>query len=50
MVRMAMMKAWITMAMGFGTRLVADRKDKGMENTAPTMVPKKAMHMGSSSR
>ena len=37
-------------AMGRGIRLGADRKDSGTEMTAPTIVPRKAMHRVSSSR
>ena len=47
------MAAMITLpirAMGRGTRLLAEMKDRGREITAPTMVPRKAMQKVSSSR
>ena len=47
---MAAMAKRPSRAMGFGIRFVADRKDSGTEITAPTMVPRKAMHKVSSSR
>ena len=37
-------------AIGFGTRLAAARKDSGIESTAPTIVPRNAIHIVSSSR
>ena len=50
MVRIAAMAKRPSRAMGFGIRFVADRKDRGTEITAPTMVPRNAMHSVSSRR
>ena len=50
MVRMAAMSTRPTSATPRGTRLLADRNDRGSEITAPTMVPRNAMQKVSSSR
>ena len=50
MVRMAAMSTRPMRASHLGTRLLAERKERGREITAPTMVPRKAMQKVSSSR
>ena len=50
MVRMAAMSTRPMNATPRGTRLLADRNDRGSEITAPTIVPRKAMQKVSSSR
>ena len=49
-VRIAMINTRKISATGFGIRFAAARKESGMDNTAPTIVPKNAIHMVSSNR
>ena len=50
MVLMAITTVLKKMAMGDGTMFVAPRKAKGTARTAPTRVPRKAMHSVSTRR
>ena len=49
-VRIAIINTRKISATGFGIRFAAARKESGIDNTAPTIVPKNAIHMVSSNR